>query len=254
MQERKNIVAGNWKMNLNYNTGITLIESILASELNISKNQEIILGVPSILLAKASELTNNQANIHIAAQDCHHEASGAFTGNISAEMVSSTGAKYVILGHSERRMYHQEDSNILNQKIKQAFEYGLKIIYCVGEPLEVREKNQENEYISTQLNETIFQLPKNDMENIIIAYEPIWAIGTGKTASPEQAQTMHEHIRSEVAKAFDENTAATTLILYGGSCNASNAKELFALKDVDGGLIGGASLKANDFKAIIESI
>lgn len=254
MQERKNIVAGNWKMNLNYKTGISLIESILASELNISENQEIILGVPSILLAKASELTKDQEHIHIAAQDCHHEASGAYTGNISAEMVSSTGAKYVIIGHSERRMYHHEDAEILNQKIKQAFENNLKVIFCIGEPLAIREKNQENDYISTQLKETIFQLSKEDMENITIAYEPIWAIGTGKTATTEQAQAMHEHIRSEVAKAFDENTATVTPILYGGSCNASNAKELFALKDVDGGLIGGASLKANDFKAIIESI
>lgn len=254
MQQRKNIVAGNWKMNLNYETGIALIESILASKVNISDNQEVILGVPSILLAKAAELTKDQKHIHIAAQDCHHEASGAFTGNINANMVRSTGATYVIIGHSERRMYHQEDAKVLNQKIQQAFENNLKVVFCIGEPLDIRENNQENDYISTQLKETVFQLPKEDMENITIAYEPIWAIGTGKTASADQAQAMHQHIRSEIAKAFDENIAELTPILYGGSCNASNAKELFALKDVDGGLIGGASLKAEDFKAIIESV
>lgn len=254
MQPRKNIVAGNWKMNMNYETGKQLIQDFLSLNSIIAEHQKVIIGVPYILLAEAANLTKGHPSIFIAAQDCHQEASGAYTGNISADMIASTGAEYVILGHSERRTYHHEDAVILNQKIKQALSVGLKIIFCVGEPLEIREKNTQNEYITKQLADTLFKLSPEVMTHFTIAYEPIWAIGTGKTASSDQAQEMHHHIRNEVAKVFDQNIADQMSILYGGSCNPSNAQELFNQKDVDGGLIGGASLKADDFKAIIESV
>lgn len=254
MQQRKNIVAGNWKMNLNFETGKQLIQDILSAKPHIASHQEVIIGVPYILLSEAANLTKDYPQIHIAAQDCHQESSGAYTGNISADMIASTGASHVILGHSERRSYHNEDAEILNKKIEQALNAGLKVIFCVGEPLKVRENESHNQYITEQLAQTLFQLSPDLIHNFTIAYEPIWAIGTGKTASSKQAQEMHQHIREEVAKAFDQKTADEICILYGGSCNASNAKELFEQKDVDGGLIGGASLKAEDFKAIIESV
>lgn len=254
METRTKVVAGNWKMNMDYEQGIQLIENLLNAKPIIQDHQKVILGVPFIHLAKAAELTKGYDNLYIAAQDAHEEEAGAYTGNISANMIKSTGASYVILGHSERRQYHHESSDLLYKKVKRAFASNLKVIFCIGEPLEVRENNTHEGYITNQLEKAIFKLDAGDMDNIILAYEPIWAIGTGRTASSQQAQEMHAHIRLELNKHFGEEIANRTSILYGGSCNAQNAKELFAQKDVDGGLIGGASLKAEDFKIIIESI
>jgi triosephosphate isomerase len=195
--------------------------------------------------------TVDSKRIGVAAQNCAAEAKGAFTGEVSAAMIKSTGAGYVILGHSERREYYGETSTTLNKKLALALENGLTPIYCCGEPLEIREAGNENEFVKRQLDETIFNLSAEDFKKIIIAYEPIWAIGTGKTASSAQAQEIHAYIRSIVAEKFGDEIAQGVSILYGGSCNAKNAKELFANPDVDGGLIGGASLKAEDFIQII---
>ncbi|MBN1985572.1 MAG: triose-phosphate isomerase, partial [Prolixibacteraceae bacterium] len=189
--------------------------------------------------------------IGVSAQNCAAEAKGAFTGEVSAEMVKSTGAEYVILGHSERREYYGETSEILNKKLALALENELTPIYCCGEPLEIREAGTQNSFVKQQLEETIFNLSPEDFKKLVIAYEPIWAIGTGKTATSDQAQEIHAFIRSTIAEKFGQEIAEGVSILYGGSCKPSNAKELFANKDVDGGLIGGASLKAEDFLGII---
>lgn len=249
----KNIVAGNWKMNKNYADGIALVKEIIANNEKETEEYEIILNVPFIHLKEAADLTKDYKHIAIGAQDCHTENAGAYTGNISAEMLQSCGVKYVIIGHSERRMYHNENSEILNKKIAQAFENQLKVIFCIGEPLEEREAGKHNAFIQKQLEETLLKLNKEDLKNSIIAYEPIWAIGTGKTATSDQAQDMHAFIRNLFAEKFDEATANSLSILYGGSCNPTNAKELFSQEDINGGLIGGASLKSEDFQAIIES-
>ena len=188
--------------------------------------------------------------VSVAAQNCADKASGAYTGEVSAEMIKSTGAEYVILGHSERREYYGETSEILNNKVALALENGLTPIYCCGEALEIREAGKQNDYVVNQLKETIFKLSENDFKKIIIAYEPIWAIGTGKTATSEQAQEMHKEIRNAIAANYSAEIADNCSILYGGSCKPSNANELFANPDVDGGLIGGASLKADDFAGI----
>jgi len=212
----------------------------------------VVLGTPFTHITKVVETVNTD-RIGVAAQNCAAEAKGAFTGEVSAEMVKSTGAKYVILGHSERREYYGETSEILNKKLALALENGLTPIYCCGEALDIRQAEKHNEYVVNQLKETVFQLSADDFKKIIIAYEPIWAIGTGVTASSEQAQDMHANIRAAIAEKFGEEVAEGTSILYGGSCKPSNAKELFANKDVDGGLIGGAALKAEDFLGIINA-
>jgi len=191
--------------------------------------------------------------VAVSAQNCAAEAKGAFTGEVSAEMVKSTGATYVILGHSERREYYHETSEILNKKVALTLENGLTPIYCCGEPLEIREAETQNEYVKRQLDETIFQLPVDEFKKIVIAYEPIWAIGTGKTASTEQAQDMLAFIRSLIADKFGKDVAEEISILYGGSCKSSNAPELFSQPDIDGGLIGGASLQAEEFLGIINA-
>ena len=211
----------------------------------------VVLGVPFTHLTKVVE-TVNTGRIGVSAQNCAVEPKGAYTGEVSAEMVKSTGAEYVIIGHSERREYYGEDSEVLNKKLALALENNLTPIYCCGEPLEIREAENQNGYVKNQLKETIFNLSKEDFQKIVIAYEPIWAIGTGKTASSEQAQEIHAFIRSAIAEKFGSEVAEEISILYGGSCKPSNAKELFANKDVDGGLIGGASLNASDFMGIIK--
>src|SRR5690554_1204600 len=249
---RKKIVAGNWKCNTTYQEGIELAKSV--DKIVAEKGAEdvvVVLGVPFTHLAKVVETVNTR-RIDVAAQNCAAEAKGAYTGEVSAAMVKSTGAKYVILGHSERREYYGETSEVLNKKLALALENELTPIYCCGEPLEVREANAQNDYVKKQFEETIFKLPESDFKKLVIAYEPIWAIGTGKTASSEQAQEIHTFIRSVIAEKFGNEVAEETSILYGGSCKPSNAKELFANKDVDGGLIGGASLKAEDFLGIIQ--
>ncbi len=250
---RKKVVAGNWKCNTTLQEGIELAKAVndmVASK--GAKNVVVVLGTPFTHLVKVVENVDIR-RIGVSAQNCAAEAKGAYTGEVSAAMVKSTGAEYVILGHSERREYYGEDSAILNKKVARALENGLTPIYCCGEALAIREAGTQNEFVKQQLNETIFNLPVQDFSKIIIAYEPIWAIGTGVTASSAQAQEMLAYIRSLIAEKFGAAVAEETSILYGGSCNAKNAGELFANKDIDGGLIGGASLKAEDFLAIINA-
>lgn len=248
---RKKIVAGNWKCNTNVQEGVELAKAV--NELVAKEGADdvvVVLGTPFTHLTKVAETVNTD-RIGVSAQNCAAEAKGAYTGEVSAEMVKSTGAEYVILGHSERREYYGETSETLNKKLALALENGITPIYCCGEPLEIREAGTQNDFVKKQLEETIFQLSADDFKKLVIAYEPIWAIGTGKTATAEQAQEIHAFIRSIIAEKFGDEVAQETSILYGGSCKPSNAKELFANEDVDGGLIGGASLKAEDFLGII---
>ena len=248
---RKKIVAGNWKCNTTLQAGIELATAVEKQYTESGdKDVVVVIGTPFTHITEAVKVINN---IDVAAQNCAAEASGAYTGEVSAEMIKSTGAKYVILGHSERREYYNETSEILNKKLTLALENGLTPIYCCGEALDIREQGTQNEYVINQLKETIFKLSEEDFKKIVIAYEPIWAIGTGKTASSDQAQEMHKALRDAIAVAYNKDVADQTSILYGGSCKPSNAPELFANPDVDGGLIGGASLKAEDFLGIINA-
>ena len=275
---RKNIVAGNWKMNKTLQEGIALAKELNEALANEKPNCDVIICTPFIHLASVTPLVD-AAKIGVGAENCADKASGAYTGEVSAEMVASTGAKYVILGHSERRAYYGEVSAemvastgakyvilghserrayygetvaILEEKVKLALANGLTPIFCIGEVLEEREANKQNEVVAAQM-ESVFSLSAEDFSKIVLAYEPVWAIGTGKTASPEQAQEIHAFIRSIVANKYGKEIADNTSILYGGSCKPSNAKELFANPDVDGGLIGGAALKVSDFKGIIDA-
>ncbi|MCO5230210.1 MAG: triose-phosphate isomerase [Chitinophagales bacterium] len=252
---RKNIVAANWKMNKNHPEAIELIQSIINSKIpaHTSTNQQVILATPYLYLREAVFLTQDFQHLYIAAQNCHHEAKGAYTGEISASQLASLGVTHVIIGHSERRMYFNETDEILLQKTQIALQNHLIPIFCCGEPLNIREANNHLEYIQAQLENTVFQLASEAFQKIIIAYEPIWAIGTGKTATVEQAQEVHEYIRTLISNQFGTDIAENTPILYGGSCNAQNASSLFAQKDIDGGLIGGASLIAKDFETIVLS-
>ena len=250
---RRKIVAGNWKMNLNLHEGLDLARSVDKFMQKSKKtNVDVIMCTPYIHLSKASDLLASPA-VSIGAQDCSDKSSGAYTGEISAAMISSTGATYVIIGHSERRSYHKEDNELLNKKVKAALDARLKVIFCCGEVLEEREKNLHRDVVSKQLREGLAGISAGDLENIVIAYEPVWAIGTGVTASKEQAQEMHAYIRSVLAENYGKETAENTAILYGGSCKPSNSVELFSMNDVDGGLIGGASLKEDDFCTIIDT-
>ncbi len=248
---RKKIVAGNWKCNTTVDAGVELAKAVMAAVKESGDPEvQVVVCPPFVHITKVVESVDNQ-QVKVGAQNCAAEAKGAFTGEVSAEMVKSTGAAYVILGHSERREYYGETSAILNKKLALALANGLTPIYCCGEPLAIREAGTQNEYVKNQLDETIFQLSEEDFRKLVIAYEPIWAIGTGKTASSAQAQEMHAYLRSAIAARFGAEVAEATSILYGGSCNAGNAKELFANPDVDGGLIGGASLDAKSFLAIV---
>ena len=249
---RKNIVAGNWKMNKNLQEGLALATELNEALAGAELKCDVVIGTPFIHLASVAAAIDT-TKIGVAAQNCANKESGAYTGEISASMVKSTGAEYVILGHSERREYYGETSAILNDKVALALANGLTPIYCCGEALDVRNANEQNAYVKAQLEETVFNLSAEDFAKIVIAYEPIWAIGTGVTASTEQAQDMLAFIRSIIAEKFGKDIAEGTSILYGGSCNAKNAPELFAQPDIDGGLIGGASLKVADFKAIIDA-
>lgn len=250
---RNKIVAGNWKCNTNLQEGVELAKAVNdIVEKEGAEDVVVVLGTPFTHITKVVETVNTN-RIGVAAQNCAAEAKGAFTGEVSAEMVKSTGANFVILGHSERREYYGETSDILNKKIALALESGLTPIYCCGEALDIREEESHNEYVVKQLEDTVFKLSADDFKKLVIAYEPIWAIGTGKTASAQQAQDMHANIRAAIADKFGKEIAEETSILYGGSCKPGNAKELFANKDVDGGLIGGASLKAEDFIGIINA-
>ncbi len=247
---RKKIVAGNWKMNKNLQEGVALAKEL--TEVVKNPNCGVVICTPFIHLASVAEVIKGSA-IELGAENCADKASGAYTGEVSAEMVKSTGAQYVILGHSERRQYYNETPEILKEKVQLALANGLKVIFCIGETLEEREANKQNEVVKAELAGSVYNLTAEEFKNIVIAYEPIWAIGTGKTATAEQAEEIHAYIRSTIAEVYGQAVADDTTILYGGSCKASNAPELFAKPDIDGGLIGGASLKAPDFKGIIDA-
>ena len=249
---RKKIVAGNWKMNLNLQEGVALAKEI-NEVLKVEKpNCGVIVCTPFIHLASVAEVLDQNV-VALGAENCADKEKGAYTGEVSAEMVKSTGAQYVILGHSERRQYYKETPEILKEKVLLALKNGLKVIFCIGETLEERESNKQNEVVKAELEGSVFNLSADEFKNIIIAYEPIWAIGTGKTATAEQAEEIHAFIRSIVAEKYGNEIAQDTTILYGGSCKASNAPALFATENIDGGLIGGASLKCADFKGIIDA-
>lgn len=251
---RKKIVAGNWKMNLNLAEGNALVASVLAQLPALNEQNQIIFATPYLHLSQTVAQTQNTAFVSVAAQNCHHEKSGAYTGEISAPMLKDAGVEYVLIGHSERRAYNHEDNTLLAAKTNAALANGLQVIFCCGESLEIRDAGTQNEYVGNQLKESLFHLDAAAMSNIVIAYEPIWAIGTGRTASAQQAQDMHQHIRQVLDTHFGADIAQNTSILYGGSCKASNAVELFAGADVDGGLIGGAALIAEDFSGIIKAM
>ncbi|WP_291859821.1 triose-phosphate isomerase [Marinilabilia sp.] len=247
---RQNIVAGNWKMNKNLQEGIELakeLQSVLASN---KPNCRVVIGTPFIHLTEVCKIVD-QDLIGVSAQNCADQESGAYTGEVSAEMVKSTGARYVILGHSERRAYYGENNAILKTKTELAIKNQLTPIFCIGEVLEEREADKHFDVVKSQIEEALFHLSADDFKKIVLAYEPVWAIGTGKTASSDQAQEMHAFIRKTLAGKYGQEVADEISILYGGSCKPSNAKELFSNPDVDGGLIGGASLKAEDFQGII---
>jgi triosephosphate isomerase len=249
---RKKIVAGNWKMNKNYHEGLELIsEALYMVKDELHKEVTTIFCTPYIHLNSVAKLVNAESNCFVAAQNCHQEKSGAYTGEISANMLASVGVKYVILGHSERRAYFKEDEALLAKKVDVALSENLLPIFCIGELLEERESNKHFEVVKSQIEKSLFHLSADQFKNIVLAYEPVWAIGTGKTASAEQAQEMHAFIRGVLAAKYGVELAESTSILYGGSCNPSNAATLFSQKDIDGGLIGGASLKSRDFTDIV---
>jgi triosephosphate isomerase len=248
---RKNIVAGNWKMNNTLQEGLNLAKDLQQALKGKKVNCDVVICPPFIHLAAiVGELTD----IGLGAQNCADKVSGAYTGEVSAAMVASTGAKYVILGHSERRAYYGETNAILKEKVMLALANHLTPIFCIGEVLAEREAGKQNEIVEKQIREALFHLSADDFRKIVLAYEPVWAIGTGVTATSDQAQEMHAFIRKTLAGKYGADVANNTSILYGGSCNASNAKELFANPDVDGGLIGGASLSVDKFLPIVEAV
>ena len=249
---RKKIVAGNWKMNLNLQEGVALAKEINEALVQDKPNCNVVICTPFIHLASVAQVLDANV-VGLGAENCADKEKGAYTGEVSAAMVKSTGAQYVILGHSERREYYGETAEMLKEKVLLALANGLKVIFCCGETLEEREAERQNEVVKAELDGSVFNLTAEEWKNIILAYEPIWAIGTGKTATSDQAQEMLAYIRSIVAEKYGQEVADETSILYGGSCKASNAPELFAKPDIDGGLIGGASLKAADFKGIIDA-
>ncbi|MBC6697159.1 triose-phosphate isomerase [Hymenobacter sp. BT190] len=252
---RKNLVAGNWKMNMTLQDGLALVSEItnMVQDEVTGSAVEVVICPPFPFLSAIGKQLPEGGRFHLGAQNCHQKESGAFTGEVSAKMLQSVGAEYVILGHSERRQYFREDDQLLSEKLKAALTAGLKPIFCVGETLETREADETFKYLEKQLKDGLLHLSNEEFEQVVIAYEPIWAIGTGKTATSAQAQEVHAFIREQIARAYDAEAALNTTILYGGSANAQNARELFSQPDVDGGLIGGAALKSRDFTEIIKS-
>lgn len=251
---RQQIAAANWKMNLTFQEGEKLLDAILEQNIVLAPQQHVIFATPFPYLLMTRSEVDNAPNYHVSAQNCSHKKSGAYTGEVSAEMLQSIGVPYCIIGHSERREYFSETNEMLAQKLDLCLEHSIIPIFCCGEPLDIREKGTQNEYVAQQLRESLFHLSAEKISGIIIAYEPIWAIGTGKTASTEQAQEMHAFLRSVIAQQYGQNIADQVSILYGGSVKAANAKELFACPDVDGGLVGGASLVAKEFVEIIKAL
>ena len=251
---RKNIVAGNWKMNNTLDEGKKLTSEVVNMVADETDGKvTVVLGAPFIHLLPTKQLTEASSSVFVAAQNCSEHVSGAYTGEISTKMLASAQIEFVIIGHSERREYFNETNEQLAKKVDLALEDELKPIFCCGEPLEIREDGSFFDYVCNQLTESLFHLTRVQISKLVIAYEPIWAIGTGKTASAQQAQDMHSEIRKHLASQYGEETADSISILYGGSCKPDNAQELFSNKDVDGGLIGGASLKSRDFVDIIKS-
>jgi len=252
---RKKIIAGNWKMNHDYSTGLAIFSEIINMVRDeVNSEISVIIACPFIHLYSFSQLAKTYPNVYLAAQNCYQQEAGAFTGEISARMIKSVGATYVIVGHSERRQYFNENNEILAQKVASVLRNDLQPIYCVGETLQEREMDSHFSVIEKQMNEGVFHLSEEDILKTIIAYEPVWAIGTGLTATSEQAQEMHAFIRSLLQQRYGDKVADKTLLLYGGSCNSNNSDTLFTQKDIDGGLIGGASLKARDFLNVIKSL
>lgn len=251
---RKQIAAANWKMNCTLAQANELLEGLLTQQIDLGPDQEVILAVPFPYLMMTVERLKNVDGFKVAAQNCYSKESGAFTGEVSAPMLQSLGVPYVILGHSERREIFGEDNQLISEKIDVCLNNGLRPIFCCGEPLQIRETGAQEAYVTEQIKESLFHLTHSQLQEIIIAYEPIWAIGTGKTASSDQAQEMHLHIRNVIGEKFGKQTAEKISILYGGSVKAGNAREIFSKPDVDGGLVGGASLIAADFSTIIRSL
>jgi len=251
---RKKVIAANWKMNEDYFDGITLFTDVIKLMRNeVNGNQQVIVCPPFIHLHALVELSKDLLQISIGAQNAHQEESGAYTGEISAKMIRSIGAEYVILGHSERRLYFRETNELIATKIDMALKNSLKVICCIGETKTEREAGQQFEVLAKQLIDGLFHLHKAQLEHLTIAYEPIWAIGTGVTATAAEAQEIHHYIRKQISSRYSHEVADNTTILYGGSCNPKNAAELFSQNDIDGGLIGGASLKAPDFVDIVKA-
>lgn len=251
---RRKIVAANWKMNLGLAEGAALVNEIYAGLPQLADDRKVVIATPFVHVTQTVAQLAGIEHMHPAAQNCYHESAGAYTGEVSASMLKSAEVEYVIIGHSERRQYFNETDAMLAQKVNQALANGLQVIFCCGESLSVRDAGTQNAFVEAQLKDGLFHLTAEQLSNVTIAYEPIWAIGTGRTASTEQAQDMHAHIRSVLTTTYGADTAAVMPVLYGGSCKPSNAAELFACADVDGGLIGGASLKASEFLGIIDAM
>lgn len=251
---RKQIAAANWKMNLTLAEGQKLINDLIAEPHTLKNDQLAIFAVPFPYLIPVQQMLEGKKNVFVAAQNLASTNNGAYTGEVSAAMLQSINIKYAVIGHSERREYYHERNEVLTEKVNRALEHGIEPIFCCGEPLSIRETESQNSYVEQQLRQSLFHLEADKMKNFIIAYEPIWAIGTGKTASSEQAEDMHVHIRNVIEKQYGVEIADSVSILYGGSVKAANASEIFSKPNVDGGLVGGASLVAKEFAAIINSL
>lgn len=251
---RKQIAAANWKMNLTYQQGEQLIKDILSANIQLEEHQQAVFAVPFPYLVMAAAAVADKFHYSISAQNCYHHVSGAYTGEVSVEMLYSIGIKHCLVGHSERRQYFHESNKELGTKIDLLLQQEITPIFCCGESLDVREAGKQNEHVEMQLEESLFHLTDQQIINVVIAYEPIWAIGTGKTASAQQAQEMHAHLRLLLSVKYGNEIADTISILYGGSVKGGNAKELFSSPDVDGGLVGGASLVANEFLQVIKAL
>lgn len=243
---RRKIVAGNWKMNTTVAEGVTLAKQVLDGAAKVPSEIGLVVATPFTHLVPVNSVLSG-TRVGLSAENCADKEKGAYTGEVSAQMVASTGAGYTILGHSERRQYYGETDATLVAKLRLALDADLEVIFCVGENLEEREAGKHFDVVSTQIENVLFTLSAEEMAKVIVAYEPVWAIGTGKTATAAQAQEIHSHIRKVLADKFGAKVADDTTILYGGSCKPSNAKELFSCGDIDGGLIGGAALNADDF-------
>jgi triosephosphate isomerase (TIM) len=251
---RQQIAAANWKMNLDYKQAKSLLEGIMSQQILLEPHRKVVFAVPAPYLRMARKKTKEHLNYDVSAQNCYSKKSGAYTGEISVDMIRSVGSRYVIIGHSERREYFKESDQILAEKLDLALESKLTPIFCCGESLAIRESGKQDEFVAGQLANSLFHLNAEAILKIVIAYEPIWAIGTGKTASSQQAQDMHAGLRAVLSKKYGQPVADMIPILYGGSVKGTNASELFAQPDVDGGLVGGASLNADEFIAIIRAL